>query len=524
MRKLRVLLLLLFTLLLSSNVESFASSTYTVDSEVVHDNGYITHTRLVATVSDEWNSFPQVINVLEENAGGSSDLFVVVGDVYPAYEFSRGNILNIAYDVEARYDYLVIGGVNGDFYNIYTGQPVELYVRDGRVVFQGSGEDRDGVCVKDTGSITMGNPEFGDYKLVLLDEDENILNEYTVDNFNTYPVNDELSIYFTEGTYSNDNGFATHKIIADEYLNFSGSLYLSGEVNFNNYLQFNVFEHETMIMTNNSEINSVLAEAYSAYVHRELIGSFENCEHSIGGWGAIVKYGQIVNDIVSVAPTARHPRTAVGIKSDGTIVMVTVDGRQELDGMYGVTLYQLAEIMQSLGCINAYNLDGGGSTTMISRPSIDEDLSILNSPSDGQLRRISNAIFFAIRRPVDEVPPVILGAPESFVLRVDSTEPDWLEGISATDDETLVQTVEVDASDVDLSTIGTYEVIYTAIDEALNETVIRVPVNVITNEIIGIDQQFPGPTEDNSLTAFQIYFSIGAVTLILAVFIVLRKK
>ncbi len=110
------------------------------------------------------------------------------------------------------------------------------------------------------------------------------------------------------------------------------------------------------------------------------------------------------------------------------------------------------------------------------------------------------------------------------MLRVDSTEPDWLEGISATDDETLVQTVEVDASDVDLSTIGTYEVIYTAIDEALNETVIRVPVNVITNEIIGVDQQFPGPTVDNSITAFQIYLSIGAVTLILAVFIVLRKR
>ncbi len=59
---------------------------------------------------------------------------------------------------------------------------------------------------------------------------------------------------------------------------------------------------------------------------------------------------------------ASNPRTAVGIVDNLHYIFVVSDGRT--DDSEGVSLYQLAEFMQSLGVKNAYNLDGGGSSTM----------------------------------------------------------------------------------------------------------------------------------------------------------------
>jgi hypothetical protein len=63
-------------------------------------------------------------------------------------------------------------------------------------------------------------------------------------------------------------------------------------------------------------------------------------------------------------PTAgRHPRAAVGI-ADGRIFAVACDGRARNDA--GMTLVELAKFMVALGCRDALNLDGGGSTALIS--------------------------------------------------------------------------------------------------------------------------------------------------------------
>lgn len=60
----------------------------------------------------------------------------------------------------------------------------------------------------------------------------------------------------------------------------------------------------------------------------------------------------------------RAPRTALGIKPDGTILLAVVDGRADLVHSVGVTLAELAAVMHALGCRDAMNLDGGGSSVM----------------------------------------------------------------------------------------------------------------------------------------------------------------
>ena len=63
--------------------------------------------------------------------------------------------------------------------------------------------------------------------------------------------------------------------------------------------------------------------------------------------------------------TNRHPRTAVGIRPDGTILLFTVDGR--IKESAGMSLDELTKTLLWLGCTEAINLDGGGSTTLYVR-------------------------------------------------------------------------------------------------------------------------------------------------------------
>jgi Phosphodiester glycosidase len=84
---------------------------------------------------------------------------------------------------------------------------------------------------------------------------------------------------------------------------------------------------------------------------------------------------------------ARHPRTLAGVRSDGRILLVTVDGRRPAYSA-GVTAPEAARVMRALGARDALNLDGGGSTTMTVRGRV------VNRPSDaGGERPVADGLF-----------------------------------------------------------------------------------------------------------------------------------
>lgn len=87
----------------------------------------------------------------------------------------------------------------------------------------------------------------------------------------------------------------------------------------------------------------------------------------------------------------RHPRTAIGWREDGRLVLVTVDGRQPRKSV-GMTIRELADLMLELGCREAINLDGGGSTTMV------VNNKIVNSPSDQTGERAVSDALLVFRR------------------------------------------------------------------------------------------------------------------------------
>lgn len=114
---------------------------------------------------------------------------------------------------------------------------------------------------------------------------------------------------------------------------------------------------------------------------------WDNVKHVISGGPYLVKNGSVYVDISEeklLAIGGRNPRSAIGYTRDNNLILVAVDGRE--GSSVGLTLSELAHFMQSLGCVNAINLDGGGSTVMYVNGAI------VNSPPQPGGIALSNAI------------------------------------------------------------------------------------------------------------------------------------
>jgi hypothetical protein len=116
----------------------------------------------------------------------------------------------------------------------------------------------------------------------------------------------------------------------------------------------------------------------------------------VGGVGLLCIGGRLVKDwgpeqARSGFTTERHPRTVVGTAGDGRIWLLTVDGRNKKLSL-GMNFAELQTLITRVGLVDALNLDGGGSTTMVVRGAV------VNHPSDATgPRKVSDAIVVIAR-------------------------------------------------------------------------------------------------------------------------------
>lgn len=115
----------------------------------------------------------------------------------------------------------------------------------------------------------------------------------------------------------------------------------------------------------------------------------------IGGGAILLDDGQKTTDGSSYGETP-NPRTVVGIKADGTVIIYMVDGRQAPYSV-GMSYGELADIMVELDCVDAINLDGGGSSSFATQREGEEDndtagLTMRARPSDGYERKVSTSL------------------------------------------------------------------------------------------------------------------------------------
>lgn len=113
--------------------------------------------------------------------------------------------------------------------------------------------------------------------------------------------------------------------------------------------------------------------------------AWADCGEVLSAGPVMLHRGRRVEDwasesISQVFSRARHPRTAAGVRADGTVLLVTVDGRQP-ESSVGMSIPELTDLFLEWGAVSAVNLDGGGSTTMVVNGEV------VNSPSDASGER-----------------------------------------------------------------------------------------------------------------------------------------
>ena len=385
--------------------------------------------------------------------------------VYGDKLMSRQDLAAMAKSLEAQ-GLRVVGGVNGDFFDLSTGNALGVIISDGvlrttsggyyavgflpdgtafigkpdlavTATFNGStmrvtdvNKTRTAADGKHEGGLYLYTDEFSTTTQHTSPGYDVILTPVTSNVGETVDV--DLEVTDTDGTASEaaaaasaeapDTGAASSDDIATDSQNLetaapaegtrevdevTGSLVLSDELTVGGRLVCTVdqvLESTTsiqipegkLVLTVNKQNNEWLLGQVSSLKPGDQVSidvtaadsRWNNVVTAIGGYYKIVTNGQVGPQTDSTA----NPRTAIGIKADGSVIFYAIDGRQSGYSV-GATLTQVAQRLIELGCVEAVALDGGGSTTIGATLPDASSMSILNSPSDGSLRTVSNGIF-----------------------------------------------------------------------------------------------------------------------------------
>ena len=118
---------------------------------------------------------------------------------------------------------------------------------------------------------------------------------------------------------------------------------------------------------------------------------WESVQQAVGAREWLVRDGAVAISPRPASADQLFARSSVGLTADGRLILATVDGRQP-GWSTGMRLPELAELMLSRGAVNALNLDGGGSTSLAVRRAGAIQPVLVNRPSDGSERGVTNSI------------------------------------------------------------------------------------------------------------------------------------
>ena len=287
-----------------------------------------------------------------------------------------------------------IAGINGDYFSFTQGAPIGLTVREGelldtparaRAVFAwGPHQSTVGFC-STTASIT---PDGG--------------SPIKVVSINQPCGPNDIAVYSpAEGIASTSVSNVT-AVVSLNNPTWSPSATLTGTLDSvsSDSKEMKVPDGKALVVATGEKSQSISGLKVGQSVSIQIRSSgidWDKYENVIGGGPILVKEGKVAVDAEAEGFPAsfyakRHPRTAIGRTSDGDIWLVAVDGRQEIS--VGATLEELAKIMRRLGCNDAVNLDGGGSTCL-------HLLGVtVNRPSDGVERPVSDGVLVFGPKPV----------------------------------------------------------------------------------------------------------------------------
>jgi len=294
----------------------------------------------------------------------------------------------------------VVAAINGDFYDTGNGIPVNLQMRDGEILRHPTARSVFAVSAAKKPLISF-------LSLAGSLQAKSGLWQ-ALHGFNRNRSADELIFYnHYFGRSTNTNNFGS-EIRIQPLKKFAVNDTIRAMVRAFNHRAGNApLDDSTYVISGHGAAESWLNKNIAAgdmikFVWRIPETPWQLVE-AIGGLPRIVRDGRVSienqNEGGSESFTNnRHPRTAIGFNADTSrFYFVAVDGRQP-GYSEGMTLPELASFMCELGCVQALNLDGGGSTTMVVRGQV------MNHPSDATGERaVANAFLLVCNAPPGRV-------------------------------------------------------------------------------------------------------------------------
>ena len=363
-------------------------------------------------------------NVISENdSGRQTQNFTEIspGTIKPVIIADDTIYGKLTLDSTAEYarglGYNVLGGMNTDFFSTSYGVPMGIVVENG--VYKSSPEGYNSVCfdssgnasiVKDTAvRITLANNggSGGEYKNAGQGVMLTHFNKMRTNSAGLYLYDEYFSTVSTRT--SGDGWYVKFKILSGK-MSANGTMTLQVSEKLKSPYPLDIGEGYMVLTageTSNLDVDYdkfdvgdiVQLDTY-AWGNETLAGA----QWATGCGDLIVDNGQVTDSSGwDHALLGINPRSALGIKADGTIVFYTCDGRQS-GYSSGLTMTELAEELIKQGCVQAVNLDGGGSTAMSVQQPGESSASLVNSPSDGAERRCSTFAFFITNEISDGVP------------------------------------------------------------------------------------------------------------------------
>lgn len=330
---------------------------------------------------------------------GAQKIFLLdVGNDEPLISFqtglSNGKILGLQPVSEqaqavSREGHVVIGGVNADFHCTLTGFPLGLVIREGKIL--SNPNQFPAVGFRKEGKAIIGYPVLEISYLALgITHQINHINKPSESSLvlYTYDFGDstQTDAQHTEVIFKKIAGQAKsgNKLVGVVQQVISGQG--------NHHLDENSFILASAGTATEALGHLVIGDIVE--VSFNLLGEWHDVQEAVGGNIILLENGIITP--VTRRYQAPAPRTAVGIRADGSIFLVVVDGRVPGHSA-GINTRQLAQLMKDLGAVNALNLDGGVSSTQIARIPGDSQVSVSNRPAGGTERSIANSLLVISR-------------------------------------------------------------------------------------------------------------------------------
>jgi hypothetical protein len=259
---------------------------------------------------------------------------------------------------------------------------------------------------KEDGSVIVGDPAVSSdiYLRIYDDNKEEIVQNVKINKVNTNPSASGITLYTKDAKSTYDlTGYTVYdceyeicRISSGGYVFVKGTVLETVTLGAGSVPGDNHF----YLASKDGSLDGVISSG--DYIKCEYVyeGAWSNVQNSVGYIDQVLANGvpQHRESTDAFAYTS-HPRTLIGFREDGTTVFMVIEGRgKPADYQVGVSHYESGQLLQAQGCVNGYNLDGGGSSTLIVRNN-HGGFDVLNDPSDGSERSDGNHCLVVMRDP-----------------------------------------------------------------------------------------------------------------------------